>query len=383
MKILFIFGTRPEAIKMAPILKLAVKRGLSPVVCTTAQHREMLDQVLTIFDIVPDFDLNIMTPGQTLPALTSRLLHQLDQVVSEVSPDWVLVQGDTTSAMVGALVSFYQNIKIGHVEAGLRTYDNRRPFPEEINRRTIDLMADAYFAPTRTTAENLMREDIPAHRIYVTGNTVVDALLDIANRPFDRSQSIFSHIEQDRPMVLVTAHRREIFGPPFREVCLAIRDLATAFPQVQFVYPVHLNPNVQTPVAELLQGIPNVFLLPPAKYVEFTHLMKEACLILTDSGGIQEEGPTFGLPVLVMRDTTERPEGLEAGVSRLVGTDRVRIVREATAVLQQVEARCPPQLVTNPYGDGKAADRIIDAILEYPHRNSFEPKQEETAPAGL
>jgi UDP-N-acetylglucosamine 2-epimerase len=382
MKILFIFGTRPEAIKMAPILKLAVERGLSPVVCITAQHREMLDQVLTIFGIVPDFDLNVMTPGQTLPCLTSRLIDQLDLVVSEVSPDWVLVQGDTTSAMVGALVSFYHNIKIGHVEAGLRSHDNRRPFPEEINRRTIDLMADAYFAPTRITAGNLIREGIPLDRIYVTGNTVVDALLDIANRPFDRSTSIFSHIEPSRPMVLITAHRRESFGQPFREICLAIVDLATLFPDVQFVYPVHLNPNVQSPVAELLPGIPNIFLLPPAKYVEFTHLMKEACLILTDSGGIQEEGPTFGLPVLVMRDTTERPEGVDAGVSRLVGTDRVRIVQEATEVLRQVEARIPVGVVTNPYGDGKASGRILDAIMEYPNRRAFEPMQEETAPTG-
>lgn len=232
MKILFIFGTRPEAIKMAPILSHARERGLSPIVCTTAQHREMLDQVLTLFKIVPDFDLDLMTARQSLPALTARLIHGLDTVISDVSPDWVLVQGDTTSAMTGALVAFYHNVKIGHVEAGLRTYDNRRPFPEEVNRRTIDLMADAYFAPTDTTAENLRREGIPATRIHVTGNTVVDALLEVTNRPLDRRQGIFRGIASDRPMVLITAHRRESFGDPFRDVCLAIRELAENFPGV-------------------------------------------------------------------------------------------------------------------------------------------------------
>lgn len=362
MKILFIFGTRPEAIKMAPVLTEAQNRGLSTVVCTTAQHRQMLDQVLDLFGIEPDYDLDLMTPGQTLSSLTARLIQELDRVVSEVKPDWILVQGDTTSAMAGALVSFYHRVKIGHIEAGLRTYNNFQPFPEEVNRRIIDLMADAYFAPTEMTANNLLREGIPTERIFVTGNTVVDALLDVASRPFDWESSPVKAIEQDKPMVLITAHRRESFGEPFRQLCLAIRDLATAYPEVQFVYPVHLNPNVQEPVRELLEDIGNVILMPPAEYVVFTQLMKNACLILTDSGGVQEEGPTFGVPVLVMRETTERPEGVEAGVSRLVGTNRQAIVAEAGTILQQVVHSSPPELAPNPYGDGLASARILDAI---------------------
>jgi UDP-N-acetylglucosamine 2-epimerase (non-hydrolysing) len=363
MKILFIFGTRPEAIKMAPVLTEAKRRGLSTVVCTTAQHRQMLDQVLDLFEITPDFDLDLMTPGQTLSSLTARLIEQLDKVVSQVKPDWILVQGDTTSAMAGALVSFYHRVKIGHIEAGLRTYNNLQPFPEEVNRRIIDLMADAYFAPTELTAQNLLREGIPSDRVFVTGNTVIDALLDVANRPFQWESSLLSHISQEKPMVLVTAHRRESFGEPFRQLCLAIRDLAVVYPEIQFVYPVHLNPNVQAPVKELLENIPNVILLAPAEYVIFTQLMKKSCLILTDSGGVQEEGPSFGVPVLVMRETTERPEGIEAGVSRLVGTNRDRIVSEASAILQKVVEARPPVLGPNPYGDGDASGRILDAIV--------------------
>lgn len=365
MKILFVFGTRPEAIKMAPVLAEARVRGLSTVVCTTAQHRQMLDQVLTLFSIKPEYDLDIMTPGQTLPGLTARLIQELDRVVAEVKPDWILVQGDTTSAMAGALVAFYHKVKVGHVEAGLRTYDNLQPFPEEVNRRIIDIMADAYFAPTDMTADNLLREGIPSERIFVTGNTVVDALLDVANRPFDWDSSPLREISLEKPMVLVTAHRRESFGEPFRQLCHAIRDLAEMYPQIQFVYPVHLNPNVQAPVRELLQDIGNVRLIPPAEYVLFTQLMKNACLILTDSGGVQEEGPTFGVPVLVMRETTERPEGIEAGVSRLVGTDRDRIVSEASRILTKVVESRPLSLAPNPYGDGNASRRIIDAVVNF------------------
>ncbi len=362
MTILFIFGTRPEAIKMAPVLNEAKARGLSTVVCTTAQHRQMLDQVLELFDIEPDYDLDLMTPGQTLSSLTARLVEQLDRVVSEVRPDWILVQGDTTSAMAGALVSFYHRVKIGHIEAGLRTFDNHHPFPEEVNRRIIDIMADAYFPPTETTAENLRRENIPDDRIFVTGNTVIDALLDVADRPFNWDASPLRQISRERPITLITAHRRESFGAPFREICRAIRDLAEMYPDVQFVYPVHLNPNVQKPVKEILVGAENIILLPPAEYIDFTQLMKHACLILTDSGGVQEEGPTFGAPVLVMRETTERPEGVEAGVATLVGTDRERIVTEAGRILSQVVENQPPVLGPNPYGDGKASARILDAI---------------------
>jgi len=373
MKILFVFGTRPEAIKMAPVLAEAKNRGLSTVVCTTAQHRQMLDQVLDLFSIKPDYDLDIMTPGQTLPALTARLIQELDRVVAEVKPDWILVQGDTTSAMAGALVAFYHKTKIGHIEAGLRTYDNFQPFPEEVNRRIIDIMADAYFAPTEMTANNLLREGIPEDRVFVTGNTVVDALLEVAEKPFDWEGSVLQEISRERPMVLITAHRRESFGTPFRNLCQALRDLAEKYPQVQFVYPVHLNPNVQAPVRELLQNTPNIRLLPPAEYVVFTQLMKNACLILTDSGGVQEEGPTFGVPVLVMRETTERPEGIEAGVSRLVGTDRDRIFSEASAILQQVVEARDLSLAPNPYGDGHASGRILDAI------ENFDPSRAKTA----
>lgn len=365
MKILFIFGTRPEAIKMAPVLKEVQKRGLSTVVCTTAQHRQMLDQVLDLFNIEPDYDLDLMTPGQTLSGLTARLIQELDRVVTEVQPDWILVQGDTTSAMAGAIVAFYHKVKIGHIEAGLRTWNNRHPFPEEVNRRIIDIMADAYFAPTELTANNLRREGIADDRIFVTGNTVVDALLEVADRPFDWEASPLSVISKDRPIVLITAHRRESFGEPFRNLCLAIQELAQTFPEVQFVYPVHLNPNVQQPVRELLEGIENIILLPPTEYIVFTQLMKNACLILTDSGGVQEEGPTFGVPVLVMRETTERPEGVEAGVSRLVGTDQEKIVKEAGSILRDVVQAKAPQIGSNPYGDGTASVQILDAIQSF------------------
>lgn len=363
MKILFIFGTRPEAIKMAPVVKEARNRNLDTVVCATSQHREMLRQALTIFDIEPDIDLDLMRDGQTLSGLTARAVQALDEVVTRAAPDWVLVQGDTTSAMAGALVSFYHQVKVGHIEAGLRTGDMLRPFPEEFNRRAIDLIADKYFAPTRLTANNLLREGISEDKVHITGNTVIDALIEIAKKPCNWNDDSLRTLDPDRPIVLITAHRRESFGAPFRNLCEAIRDLSTRFPGYQFVYPVHLNPNVREPVREILSDLPNVKLLEPVGYLTFVQLLKHSCLVLTDSGGVQEEAPTFGAPVLVMRDTTERPEGIAAGVARLVGTSRENIVQAAERALTGEPEES--QLHTaNPYGDGKASIRIVDTLID-------------------
>jgi len=364
---LSIFGTRPEAIKMAPVVKALEQksRRIRSVVCVTGQHREMLDQVLELFAIKPDVDLQVMQPNQTLARLTGLLFEKLDDVVQEVKPDWVLAQGDTTSVMVAGIVSFYRRIRFGHVEAGLRTRDKHSPFPEEINRRVADLVADAYFAPTERSRQALLAEGCPEAAIHVTGNTVVDALLDVASRPFNWRKSGLSVLPKGSKLVLITAHRRESFGEPFRELCLALRDLATKYqPEgVQFVYPVHLNPNVRAPVNALLAGLDNLYLIEPVDYFAMVHMMKRATLILTDSGGIQEEAPTLGVPVLVMRDTTERPEGVEAGLVRLVGTDCQRIVIEASLVLDHGSFVPPERRGFNPYGDGNAAQRIVGAIL--------------------
>src|SRR5487761_2761449 len=328
--VLSVFGTRPEAVKMAPVvgaLALHPDRVRS-VVVVTAQHRRMLDQVLDEFRIRPDFDLDVMRPDQSLAGLTAALFTGLDRVLAEVRPDWVLAQGDTTSAFAASMTAYYHGVRFGHVEAGLRTGDKRRPFPEEINRRIADLVADAHFAPTERARQALLREGCPAATILVTGNTGIDALLDVAARPYDWSAGPLAILPPDRPLVLITAHRRESFGAAFRDLCLALRDLAARFePEgVQFIYPVHLNPNVRQPVGEILTGLPNVHLLEPLDYRDLVHLMKRSTLILTDSGGVQEEAPSFGVPVLVLRETTERPEGVEAGLAHLVGTRRARIV---------------------------------------------------------
>jgi UDP-N-acetylglucosamine 2-epimerase len=365
LTVLSVFGTRPEAIKMAPVVKALEQQAscVRSVVCVTGQHREMLDQVLKLFAIKPDVDLQVMQPNQTLSRLTGLLFEKLDGVVQNVKPDWILAQGDTTTAMVAGLVSFYHRVKFGHVEAGLRTGDKWRPFPEEVNRRVADLVADAYFAPTERARQALLKEGCDPAAIFVTGNTVIDALLDVAARPFDWKTSACPSLSETSRLVLITAHRRESFGKPFRELCLAIRDLAIRFGEVQFLYPVHLNPNVRQPVVELLVGLPNVHLAEPVDYFCMVHLMKRAELLLTDSGGVQEEAPTFGVPVLVMRDTTERPEGVEAGVCRLVGTDRQRIVSEASSVLQHGSFVDPALRGTNPYGDGQAGRRIVAVLL--------------------
>jgi UDP-N-acetylglucosamine 2-epimerase (non-hydrolysing) len=368
LTVLNVFGTRPEAIKMAPVIMELGKHSnrVRSVICSVAQHREMLDQVLSVFKIEPDYDLNLMRPGQSLSQLTANLFAGLDPVVSEVKPDWILAQGDTTTVFVAAMVAFYHGIAFGHVEAGLRTGDKLRPFPEEINRRFADLVATAYFAPTENARQALLREGCSERDIYVTGNTVVDALNDVASREYDWQSGPLSRLPLDKRLVLITAHRRESFGDPFRELCMAIRDLSCMFADdgIHFIYPVHFNPNVRQPVRDILSGLSNVSLIEPLDYLSLVHLMKRSTLILTDSGGIQEEAPGLQVPVLVMRDTTERPEGLETGAVRLVGTQRSCIVTEGEKLLRDPIAHAAMAAGANPYGDGKAAKRIVSILLE-------------------
>lgn len=368
LTVLSIIGTRPEAIKMAPVVAELRKHpdAFRSVVCATAQHRQMLDQVLGLFKICPDFDLNLMQPNQNLSQLTAKLLTSLDMVIADIRPDWVLAQGDTTTTMVAGLVAFYHGVKFGHVEAGLRTGNRGQPFPEEINRRISDLVANLYFAPTERARTALLTEGVPDNQIRVTGNTVIDALLDVACRVYDWKSGPLAAVPSGKRIVLITAHRRESFGEPFRELCQAIRDLSKEFADdgVHFVYPVHLNPNVRRPVNQILSGLENLHLIEPLPYVDLVHLMKCSTLILTDSGGIQEEAPSLGVPVLVMRDTTERPEGIKAGVAKLVGTQRQRIVAEASTLLQDPSAHDAMATRVNPYGDGQAAQRIVSALIE-------------------
>lgn len=368
--VLSVFGTRPEAIKMAPVVRELRRHPgqISSLVCSTGQHREMLDQALELFQIRPDYELGVMRPDQSLAHLTARLFEGLDDVAAKCRPDWILAQGDTTTVLAAAIVAFYRGIHFGHVEAGLRTGDKRRPFPEEVNRRLADVVADAYFAPTERARQALLAEGCADDDIYVTGNTVIDALLEIADRDYRWEQGPLAELPRDRRLVLITAHRRESFGGPFRELCQAIADLAARFADegVHFVYPVHLNPNVRRPVNELLSDASNVTLLEPLDYLSLVQLMKRATLILTDSGGIQEEAPSLGVPVLVMRETTERPEGVEAGVVRLVGTRRETIVREAARLLSDAAAHRAMASGANPYGDGLAAQRLTRALLARP-----------------
>jgi UDP-N-acetylglucosamine 2-epimerase (non-hydrolysing) len=374
LRILSIFGTRPEAVKMAPVIKeLASMPGVESLVCVTAQHRQMLDQVLDLFQIVPDVDLNLMHPDQTLSQVTAAVFLHLDPELSRLKPDWVLVQGDTTTAMASALLAYYHRIRVGHVEAGLRTGDKWQPFPEEINRRVAGVLADLHFAPTEWARENLLREGVPDEQILVTGNTVVDALQSVASQPptaevVDLLTRLRVQAGSSARLVLITAHRRESFGLPFQAICTAVRVLAETYPDDRFVYPVHLNPNVQEPVRRILSGIPNLILLPPLDYLPFVHLIKRSTLILTDSGGIQEEAPGLGVPVLVLREVTERPEGVQAGTVRLVGTETARIVSEARRLLDDPEAHAQMARAANPYGDGHAAERIAHAIVDFTNR---------------
>jgi UDP-N-acetylglucosamine 2-epimerase len=368
LTVLSVIGTRPEAIKMAPVVKELARHPdrVRSLVCSTGQHRQMLDQVLGLFRIDPDFDLNLMQDDQTLSRLTAALFSALDGVVEQCKPDWVLAQGDTSTVLVAGLVTYYCRVRFGHVEAGLRTGDLYRPFPEEMNRVVADRLADLLFAPTHRSRQTLLREGHPENRVLVTGNTVIDALQEVASYPYDWSSGPLSFLCPGKRLVLITAHRRESFGEPFREICSAIRELAVAFESddLHFVYPVHLNPNVQRPVRDILSGLANVSLLEPLDYLSLVHLMKRSTLILTDSGGIQEEAPGLKVPVLVMRDTTERPEGVEAGVVRLVGTSRRRIVGEASRLLRDPEALAAMTKGANPYGDGHAAERIVAALLK-------------------
>jgi UDP-N-acetylglucosamine 2-epimerase (non-hydrolysing) len=365
---LSIVGTRPEAIKMAPVIKELARHPdrIRSVVCSTGQHRQMLDQVFKLFAIRPDFELNVMQTNQTLSQLTAALFTALDDVVKQTRPTCILAQGDTTTVMVSSWVAYYHRIEFGHVEAGLRTGDRYRPFPEEMNRCVADQLSHYLFAPTEHSRQNLLREGFPANRISVTGNTVIDALLEVASRPYDWASGPLSQLPLSKRLVLITAHRRESFGEPFRDLCCAIRQLAQTFQNdgVHFVYPVHLNPNVRQPVHELLSNIPNVTLIEPVDYLSLVQLMKRATLILTDSGGIQEEAPGLKVPVLVMRETTERPEGIEAGVVRLVGTSQENIVNETTRLLRDATERDQMAKGVNPYGDGRAAQRIVDRLLQ-------------------
>ena len=370
-RISIIFGTRPETIKLCPLV-LAIKNSkhLQAHVCTTGQHREMLDQVLEVFEVKADLDLNLMQPNQTLGGLASRAMAALDDYLREHKPDMVIVQGDTTTAFIAALAAYYHQIPVGHVEAGLRTGKKYSPFPEEINRVLATHIADHHFAPTPWAKENLLKENVPAKRIYVTGNTVIDAL-HFATAKIKKDTPEIPELPRelvnggtDRTLVLITGHRRESFGQGFNNICSAIGTLADRFPQAAFVYPVHLNPNVRKPVFSLLGGLDNVHLIEPVSYLPFVALMNRSKLILTDSGGIQEEAPSLGKPVLVMRDTTERPEAVEAGTVKLVGTDVDCIVDNASSLLADEKAYARMAQSINPYGDGKACGRIIKAIRE-------------------
>jgi len=362
-----VIGTRPEAIKMAPVIKEMNKHAdeTDSIVCVTAQHREMLDQVLDIFDIRPDYDLDVMLPDQTLSQLTANILTALDRLMGRVQPDWVLVQGDTTTAMVASLVAYYHGVQVGHVEAGLRTGDKWRPYPEEINRRLIDVLADLHFTPTERGRNNLLREGIADRSIVVTGNTVIDALQMTIHRLNQEGADPPYYSSDNRRLVLVTAHRRESFGEPLIRICRALVEIATRYAsQVHLVYPVHPNPNVSGPVHRMLDGIQNVTLTEPLAYNSFVHLMSKAYLILTDSGGLQEEAPSLGIPVLVLREVTERPEGVEAGVVRLVGTDDRVIVEEVVTLMENDSVYQRMAQGSNPYGDGRASQRIVKALRE-------------------
>lgn len=353
---------------MAPVIKELARHPdrVSSLVCSTGQHRQMLDQVFQLFSIRPDFELNVMEENQALSSLTAALITALAEVVRKTKPDCILAQGDTTTVLAASLVAYYHRIKFGHVEAGLRTGDRYQPFPEEMNRTVADRLSEYLFAPTERARQNLLREGFPDDRIAVTGNTVIDALLEVAARPYDWSCGPLAALPAHQRLVLITAHRRESFGEPFRALCEAIREVARRFQAdgVHFVYPVHLNPNVRQPVGEILSHVLNVSLIEPLDYLSLAQLMKRATLILTDSGGIQEEAPGLKIPVLVMRERTERPEGVEAGVVRLVGTSQERIVEETTRLLSN-----PAELVQmakgiNPYGDGHAAERVVRRLLQ-------------------
>jgi len=370
-RISIIFGTRPEAIKLCPlILALKAHPAFDPHVCVTGQHREMLDQVLKVFNVVPDVDLGLMEEDQTLSSFTARAVSALGDYLSEHKPDLIIVQGDTTTTFCAALASFYHHIPVAHVEAGLRTWRKDIPFPEEMNRVLTSRLTDIHFAPTETARQNLFKEGVPAERIFVTGNTVIDALL-FATEKIRKNPPVILDLptrltdpQNDHRMVLITGHRRESFGKGFQNICEAIAELATRFQDVDFVYPVHLNPNVRQPVFQLLSGKDNIFLIEPLEYLPFVALMDRCTFILTDSGGIQEEAPSLGKPVLVMREVTERPEGIEVGCVQLTGVVRDQIVQGVSRLLFNKNLYERISHIENPYGDGHAVERIVGALLE-------------------
>ena len=372
MKTLCIFGTRPEAIKMAPIaLTLAKDNRFDAKVCVTGQHREMLDQVLSLFKITPDFDLNIMKPGQDLTDITTRILKELKPILIEFKPDVILVHGDTATTFAASLAAYYQQIPVAHIEAGLRTGNIYSPWPEEGNRKLTAALTNLHLAPTKNSAKNLIKENISPDSIVVTGNTVIDALLEVVNK-LNNDQSLqeklqkqFSFLDESKKLILVTGHRRESFGQGFENVCEALVEIAKKHEDTQIVYPLHLNPNVREPANRLLNKAKNIHLIEPLDYLPFVYLMNQAYIILTDSGGIQEEAPSLGKPVLVMRNTTERPEAIEAGTVKLVGTDKNNIIEEVNLLLTNIDAYNNVAFAHNPYGDGKASQRIITAIWDH------------------
>ena len=361
IKVMTIFGTRPEAIKMAPLVKeLENRKEIESIVCVTAQHREMLDQVLNVFDIKPDYDLNIMKQGQTLSEITSRVLLGLEDVIKKENPNIILVHGDTTTTFAGALAAFYNQVDIGHVEAGLRTWDKYSPFPEEMNRQMVDRLTDMFFAPTEVSKNNLLNEGIDEKKIYVTGNTAIDAMKTTVKDEYDNE--VFDWIGKDR-MILLTAHRRENLGEPMRRIFKAIKRVVDEYDDIKVVYPIHLNPKVREVAYEVFENMDRIKLIEPLEVIDFHNFINKSYIILTDSGGIQEEAPSLGKPVLVLRDTTERPEGITAGTLKLVGTDEDVIYNETKKLLEDEEEYLKMSKASNPYGDGTASKQIVDAII--------------------
>ncbi len=363
IKVMSVFGTRPEAIKMAPLVKeLEKRKEIKSIVCVTAQHREMLDQVLETFDIEPDYDLNIMKQGQTLGEVTTRALQGLEEVIKKEEPDIVLVHGDTTTTFAGALAAFYNQTAIGHVEAGLRTYDKYSPYPEEMNRQMVDCLTDMYFAPTELSKDNLLKENIDKEKIFITGNTVIDAMGTTVKDDYTHKE--LEWIKENEKMILLTAHRRENLGEPMRHIFKGIKRIVDEFSDVKVIYPIHLNPKVREVANEVFGASDRVKLIEPLEVFDFHNFQNKAYLILTDSGGIQEEAPSLGKPVLVLRNTTERPEGIDAGTLKLVGTDENTIYEETKKLLTSKDEYDKMSKASNPYGDGHASERIVDAIIE-------------------
>ena len=364
IKVMSIFGTRPEAIKMASLVKeLEKRKEIESIVCVTAQHREMLDQVLNTFDIKPDYDLNIMKQGQSLADVTTRALVGLEEIIKKVKPDIVLVHGDTTTTFAGALAAFYNQVSIGHVEAGLRTYDKYSPYPEEMNRQRVDRLSDMYFAPTQISKDNLLKENIDESKIYITGNTAIDAMSTTVDENYTHPE--LDWIKAGERMILLTAHRRENLGEPMRHIFRAIKRIVDEFNDVKVIYPIHMNPKVREVANEVFGDADRVKLIEPLEVFDFHNFQNKSYIILTDSGGIQEEAPSLGKPVLVLRDTTERPEGIKAGTLKLVGTDEDVIYEETKKLLLDKNEYEKMSKASNPYGDGHASERIVDAIIKY------------------